>query len=191
MNKTFQIILQIILGFYLVEFFGGMLHWFEDSYLNYCTNIPILSDIVKANELHHFFPRSILYYSYFENIKVTLYIIIVLFIICFIFFKSTMIKYKYLFGSLFFFSLCINIIHKYSHMRDCELPYIIRKLQKNNIIMSHEEHSIHHRNAADKYFVMNKYTNTFFDKIKFFNIIEGIIYKITGISPNKKTYDSY
>lgn len=76
-------------------------------------------------------------------------------------------------------------------MRDCELPTIIKKLQKNGVIMSHEEHRLHHQDGDDKYFIMNSYTNKFLDKLKFFETIEGVIYKITGVSPNKKAYNSY
>ena len=186
-----NIILQILIGFYIVEIFSGSIHWFEDSYFNYCTDIPILTDVIKANELHHFFPRSMLYYSYFENIKITFYITILIFIISFYFFKKTMLKYIYISASTFFFSVCVNIIHRFSHMRECELPYIITLLQKYNIIMSHDEHKIHHRDAVNRYFIMNRYTNTFFDSINFFGILERIIYKITGVTPNTRTYESY
>ena len=93
-----NIILQILIGFYIVEIFSGSIHWFEDSYFNYCTDIPILTDVIKANELHHFFPRSMLYYSYFENIKITFYITILIFIISFYFFKKTIMKLYYYFS---------------------------------------------------------------------------------------------
>jgi hypothetical protein len=46
-------ILQIILAIFLADVVGGGAHWFEDTYLDYCTSIPFLSEIAKHNELHH------------------------------------------------------------------------------------------------------------------------------------------
>jgi len=63
-----NIILQIIIGFFLADFLSGLFHWIEDTYLDYCINIPILKDISKGNEMHHYFPRAILAYSYVEHV---------------------------------------------------------------------------------------------------------------------------
>ena len=52
-------IFQIIIGFLLADFLSGFFHWFEDTYLDYCTNIPILSTVSKDNELHHYWLRYV------------------------------------------------------------------------------------------------------------------------------------
>ena len=59
----YYIFIQIILGFILADFITGIVHWFEDTYLVYCINIPFINEISKNNELHHYFPRSMLGYS--------------------------------------------------------------------------------------------------------------------------------
>ena len=53
-----NIYIQIILGFILADFVAGIFHWYEDTY--FCINIPLLRNIAKNNELHHYFPRSII-----------------------------------------------------------------------------------------------------------------------------------
>jgi hypothetical protein len=59
--------LQIIIGYLLADLFTGFFHWLEDTYLDYDCEIPILKDLAKHNEIHHFFPRTIVGYSYLEN----------------------------------------------------------------------------------------------------------------------------
>ena len=68
----FNIILQLIIGFLLADIVTGGFHWLEDSYFDYCTDIPIIGTIAQDNELHHYFPRSMLAYSYLDHITVSL-----------------------------------------------------------------------------------------------------------------------
>lgn len=130
----FQIGFQIILGFFIADFVSGLFHWFEDTYLDYCLNIPFIGDISKHNELHHYFPRSMLVYSTLETVSTTLPFIIVI-IFCFViyykFFNKKIANYFYILFSFFFFISISNLIHKYSHMRDCERNDIITIIQKN------------------------------------------------------------
>ena len=40
---------QILIGLFIADLFTAFFHWFEDTYLEYCINIPILSQIAKDN----------------------------------------------------------------------------------------------------------------------------------------------
>ena len=187
-----NIFIQILIGFLLADILTGIFHWFEDTYLDYCTNIPIVSDISKDNELHHYFPRAIVGYSYYENISLSLPLAIIIFGILFIFNKKNMYKYIYLYSALFIFSVTSNIIHKFSHMRDCENNYVVRELQKIGIFCSHNQHKIHHQLSTEKYCVISGYTNYILDNIYFWRFLETIIFLATGIKPSRKLgYDGY
>jgi energy-converting hydrogenase Eha subunit G len=111
-----NIILQIVIGYILADLAAGIFHWFEDSYLDYCIDIPIISDIAKDNEMHHYFPRSIVSYTYLENMYVTFPSTIILLLILYSVNKS-LFKYGYLIGSFAFFSITSNLIHRFAHMR--------------------------------------------------------------------------
>ena len=185
-------LLQIIIGFLLADFLSGFFHWFEDTYLNYCTNIPVLSTVSKDNELHHYFPRSIIAYSYLEHIQVTLFLTIIIIGIIFICDKKFVFRYKYLFISLACFSTIANIIHRYAHMRQCENFAAITLLQKTGILCSHEHHSIHHEKSDEKYCVISECNNAILDRLYFWRALESIVYLITGIAPDRKMkYDDY
>ena len=54
MNK----LIQIITGFILADIITGIFHWFEDTYLSYCINFPILSEISKNNEIASLFSKK-------------------------------------------------------------------------------------------------------------------------------------
>ena len=85
-----------------------------------------------------------------------------------------------------------NIIHRYSHMRDCENNFFVIFLQKTGILCSHNHHSMHHRLKNQKYCVISEYNNYILDSIYFWRILENIIYLFTNIKPNRKgSFDDY
>jgi len=186
-------IIQIVLGFILADLIVGFFHWFEDSYLDYCIDFPILGQISKDNELHHYFPRSIIAYNYFEHVSVTIPIIVIIFSILYLINKNIFTyKYKYFFISFAFFCTVSNIIHRYSHMRQCETNIILQFLQYTGIFCSHEHHSSHHVNPTQKYCVISEYNNYILDNINFWRGMENMVYILTNIKPNRKqAYDSY
>ena len=187
-----RIIIHLIIGFLLADFAAGVFHWFEDSYLDYCLSFPILGDIAKDNEMHHYFPRSILAYSYLENTYTTFALVIILLIFLFCFNKPVLYKYKYLIGSFSFFAINSNFLHKLSHMRDCENNVIVKSLQKCGLLCSHEHHKTHHTLINEKYCVITEYNNFVLDNIHFWRGVEYIIYCITGIQPvRKKSSNNY
>jgi len=181
-----NIFLQILIGFFIADIMGGILHWGEDTYLDYCIDVPILSGIAKDNELHHYFPRSMLAYSYFEHMTVSLPVTLSILLILYFTNKSILVKYPYLFLSFAFFSILSNIFHRFSHMRNCENHYIISFLQQTGILCSHEHHSMHHKNIDQKYCVISEYNNYLLDSIHFWRCLEYMILLLTGIEPSRK-----
>ena len=185
------ILLQIIIGFVLADILTGGFHWFEDSYLNYCTELPILSDVAKDNELHHYFPRSIIAYSYFDHIKYTLPVtfLVTLFMILI---NKAVLKYPFFLISFGFFSIFSNIFHRFTHMRECENHPIINFLQKYGVLCSHKQHSLHHTIPSGKYCVISEYNNYILDTLYFWKFLEYIIFLIFNMKPyQNKQYDDY
>jgi hypothetical protein len=183
--KYVNITIQIIIGYLLADLIVGLFHWFEDNYLDYCNEIPIFSELAKDNEMHHYFPRSMLAYSYLEHIQYTLPACLLLLLLLYIFNKS-IFKYYFFIISFSFFCVTSNIIHRFSHMRFCENNYIIILLQSSGILCSHTEHSKHHNSPHEKYCVVSDYNNYILDSIYFWRTLEYIIYLVTNIEPKNK-----
>jgi len=176
-----NIIIQIIIAFFITDILAGFFHWFEDRYIDYCTNIPIIKDIAEDNELHHYFPRAILAYSYAENMIITTIIAIIIIFFVFIINSSLLVEYKYFFISFFIFSSITNVIHRISHLRDCETNEFIKFLQKIGLLSNHEYHAVHHETANTRFCPATIYTNFIFDSLHIWEFIEHIIYFFTGI----------
>jgi len=187
-----SILLQFFIAFLVVDILGGVFHWFEDTYLDYCVDVPFISEIAKDNELHHYFPRTIVAYSYLENMKKTVIILSVILLILYLVFRKSIFKYPFFLASFLFWSCTINVFHRFSHMRECENHFIITSLQKTGLLCSHEHHSVHHKTVDSKYCVLSEYTNHLLDSIYFWRILESIIFICTGIKPDRKPpYDDY
>jgi len=186
-----NIIIQILLGFILADIVGGIFHWFEDTYLSYCINIPFLNKIAVKNEMHHYFPRSIVAKSYLENISTTVLILLIFLPLIYLFYRINR-NYIYFIISFLFFISISNVIHRFSHMRDCEKNNFIILLQKSGILCSSEHHKIHHEGSNQKYCVISEYNNYILDNIYFWRILEYVIYQLTSIKPDRKPgYDDY
>jgi hypothetical protein len=185
-----NIILQIILGFLLADVVTGIFHWFEDSYLDYCVDIPIVGRIAKDNELHHYFPRTIVSCSYWENMRVTFPLTITILIILYLLNRS-LFKNIYLISSFAFFCITSNLLHRFSHMRECENNRFTIFLQNTGILCSHKHHLIHHTINTGRYCVMSEYSNHILDSIYFWRALEYIVFLFTGIKPTRKPYDDY
>lgn len=186
-----NIILQIILAYLLADFFTGVFHWFEDSYLDYCISIPFISDIAKDNDMHHYFPRSTLLYSYWENTRLNLIITIIVLLIIYAINKKFVINNIYFMLTFAFFSVISNICHRFSHMRDCENSQFVIFLQKIGILSSHTYHSVHHETSTSRYCPISIYNNYILDYIYFWRILEYIVFLLTGITPSRNEYNKY
>jgi hypothetical protein len=183
-TKLKEILLGIIIGDFITAFF----HWLEDSYLEpHKIKNKFLYNIAIENEFHHFIPRSILSCSHFYNIRITTFISFIALILFNLlakdFFKKNFIS---IIVCLFIISIS-NLIHRFSHLRIQELNPILYFLQKNNIIISNDEHRIHHaENPYIKFGVINKYTNYIYDYFMIWNKFEKLFYLLFGIKPTKK-----
>lgn len=187
-----KVLIEIIIGFIVADIFTGTIHWLEDTYLSYCINFPILSSISKDNEMHHYFPRSILAYSYLDHLTLSLPFVIMMLLLFFFINKCFLYKHIFFFISFFTFTALSNIIHRLSHMRDCEKSDFIKNIQTTGILCSQEHHNKHHIRNLEKYCVISEYNNYFLDNMNFWRLLEYIIYVITGIKPNRKqSYNEY
>jgi hypothetical protein len=183
--------IQIVIGYFLADFIGGLLHWFEDTYLPYDTSIPLLSTIAKDNEMHHYFPRSILAYSLIESLSVTLTGSIIIIFTVYLMSPTFLLSYKYLWASFFIFGSFSNNFHKLSHMRDCEKIWIVKQLQHIGMLCSSSEHREHHVYGRNKYCVNTNYLNWILDPIGFWRILEYLIDCAFNIKPQWTIYDDY
>lgn len=188
MIVVFELVLGLVIADVLIAFF----HWIEDAYFSFCMTIPVLSTIAKDNSLHHYFPRDIVAYSYLENMTVTFPMAVLLLLVAFASMPAVVMKYKYMFGTIFVVASIANIFHRFAHMRDCELPMFINMLQGAGVLVGHDHHKLHHETSNSKYGVIMPITNYVLDGIGLWRCLELSISFVSGIrSEHTMTYEDY
>ena len=188
-----SIIIQIFIGLIAADILSGFFHWIEDNYLDdYCSKIPFVSSIIKDNELHHYYPRGVLAYHYIEHLTLTLPTTLLILFFVYYYYPNVFYRYLYFFIVFGFFSSTAAIVHRISHMRDCELSFPIKFLQKIGLLSSHQHHKVHHEISDSRYCSVTSLTNHLLDYIHFWRFPEAIVYFLTGISPKRRpTYSDY
>lgn len=186
---TTQIILEVLGALFLIDFVTAFMHWFEDNYLYYDFPFPILNGLSIDNEMHHFMPRTITYYSYLENMYYTTILALILVIIILSIrhiFNIPLLKNKYFLGTTLIFGMLPNLIHRFQHERDCERPYIISQLFKYGIFIDREKHKMHHKMPNGNYGVMVPILNNIYEYFNLWNILERFIFFFFDIPTTKK-----
>jgi ubiquitin-conjugating enzyme E2 variant len=186
-----MLLLTIFIAILLADFITGFFHWFEDSYLPYCTKFPIFRDIAKDNVLHHYFPRAMLAYSNLEHCHYSLPATILIALLLFLKFPVFLKRNAVFILVLFVFVNMANIIHSWAHMRKCELNPLIAFLQEHGLLQSHEYHRVHHRTGNARFCVITPLLNSILDNVRFWSGIETTVHLCTGVKPSHVTYDDF
>ena len=176
-------ILEFVIALLVVDFAAALLHWFEDNYLYYDFPFPFLNQISKDNEMHHFMPRVITYYSFMESVYVSLIISTFSSILLHLVTSFKLNKYPVFYATALVLGSLINVIHKCQHQRDCERPWFITMLYKYKILISREKHMSHHNGdtnseffqTSNNYGIIFEMPNNIYDALDIWSILEKVI----------------
>lgn len=185
--------IKVLLAWLLADFITGLVHWFEDKYLD-SSKFAIIDDIAKNNDIHHEKPTAMLISSAWSNIKQSAYVAWPIAFLLFLLNAPFVIWLGVAFSSLG------NLIHRWAHTPAKQLNLAIRIMQKTGLFISYREHDLHHRSmlklipkylAGYKYCTMTNYMNPLLDNIKFWDTLESSLSKI-GIKTikDKKEIDA-
>lgn len=186
-----QIIVDIAAGALLGDFAAAFSHWCEDTFLPYDTSFPILSGIAKHNELHHFIPRTITAFSYAENCSHTFVLALATVVVAFVLFPAWSFRHMWFWLSAFIVGSTSNLVHRFSHERDCERPAWATWAQKRGLIVDSVHHRQHHQDPVQKFAVVFPFTNAFYDGIGLWPILERICNMFGVASAHKPPTSAY
>jgi ubiquitin-conjugating enzyme E2 variant len=187
------VLLQVLAGALVADAASGLIHWFEDTYLPYCTTTPFLSTVARDNELHHYFPREITHFGDLQNTVITFPLALACVCMATWWWPRGVVKtHRGFWLSFLVFASLANVFHKYAHLRDCEKPGAVRFLQEHGLAISSEEHRAHHLRPDHKYCTITPWVNPVLDGLGVFRFLEGAIGALTGVRPSpKKGYGDY
>lgn len=171
-------IVALTAGYIGSDFVSGMVHFLCDTFGS--ENTPVLGQgFIKAFRVHHSDPTDITRHGFVETngknclISLPVFIFAVLFLNFGDFFQ--------LFVGIFITALTLavfgtNQFHKWAHTAELKgFPVV---LQKWGVILSKENHNVHHTAPHDKYYcITTGWLNPLLTKIKFFDIIKLIFKK--------------
>jgi ubiquitin-conjugating enzyme E2 variant len=159
-----------ILVILLVDFISGVVHWAEDTFLT--ENMPVLGEwIVSPNLLHHrdggAFVRNSWLQSSWDLLLAGLLIVGAASLI------GLLSWQLWLFVGI---GVNANQIHKWSHMKDSNIPAPIRLLQRCRVLQARRRHSAHHRGQKNSsYCVVTPFVNPVLDGLGFWRALERIL----------------
>ena len=168
---------KVLGGVYLADFISGVFHWFEDRYGN--PEWPILGHTIRENQQHHHTPRSFLKGNLWTRNR-EVWAIGAAFLIGF-----WALGWLNLFSiSALLFGMFANEIHAAAHRSPKENGRLITLLQKTGLLQSHKHHAHHHRKGKDSHYcVMTNHLNPVLERVQFFQTLEALVKRFTGIIP--------
>lgn len=177
------LLLKILIAWLLADFITGVVHWFEDRYMD-SYSLNFLDSIAKDNDLHHRKPTAMLLSSGWTNMKSAAA------------FAWPLAALLWLFGAPLlvwlplFFAAFGNLIHRWSHVPKKKHPRWIRGMQEFGLFISQQSHEQHHRSmkqlipkhlAGYKFCGMTDWLNPVLDSFGFWTALEVAMLKTFGI----------
>jgi ubiquitin-conjugating enzyme E2 variant len=170
-----MIILKILAIILIADFLTGFFHFLLDQYGR--PDARFFKNAIEINLAHHESPRRMVDRGYWALTKDSWAIGLVIFGISLFWGFHWEVLLFVLIGAQ------ANIIHKWSHMKQSEKPFLVDHLQRFRIIQHKRHHGRHHRKPFDSYFcVMTNFWNPILERIYFW---EGMIkfLRIFGLKP--------
>lgn len=176
---------QIVIGALVADFVTAAAHWLEDTYLPYTKAQGLLGSIARDNEMHHFIPFSITTGSWWDNCRVSWMLLAVIGMASWVIAPRWCASHRTFLITTAALMGITNLLHRFQHERDCARPRIVTMLQKTGILCSRDEHAVHHRQPSIKYGVLWGFSNTLYDTLGVWRLLEGMIHVMTGVSPHQ------
>lgn len=173
-----SILFQLLIAWLLADFITGLVHWFEDKYLEKDKTLNFLSSIAEDNDLHHRKPTAMIQNSGWTNMKSG-----------FVVGTPVAIILWFIGAPLWLWLACFfsgfgNLVHRWSHTPKKQLNSFIRFMQYTGLFISHEHHDSHHRSMAKlipkhlsgyRFCPMTNWVNPVLDYIDFWKKLEVLL----------------
>jgi len=190
---TFTLFTSIVLGTFggllLADFMSGLVHWTADTWGN--LEWPIIGKtLLRSFREHHVAPSAMCNHDIVEtNSDNLMMILLPLFLLC----RSQVSPVWFeVFFYCFWLSACVGIaltnqIHKWTHTY--RPPAMVVWLQSTGLILTKENHLIHHRPNFDGYYcITTGWLNPILEKTKFWKKLEKVVSALTGLVPREDDY---
>ncbi len=180
-----------VTGFILADFVSGFVHWLGDTWGS--TEMPILGKaLIRPFREHHVDAKAITRHDYVETNGANCLVAVpvaagALFIPLTIEgWVSPALFALISIGSMIFWVMMTNQIHKWAHLDEEQTPKVLQVLQNMHIILPPKHHQIHHTAPFDTYYsITTGWLNWPLAKLGFYRHAERFWTALTGLVPRK------
>ncbi len=185
------LVAALLSGFLFADFVSGFVHWMADTWGS--ADMPVLGkSLVRPFREHHVDQKAMTHHDYIEtngaNCLVSLPVAAgVLLIPLNIEGWVSFSLYSFVtLGSMVFFVMWTNQIHKWSHFAPEQTPMFLKVLQKLHLILPSGHHQQHHSSPYDTYYcITTGWLNWPLAKIGFYRHAERFITALFGLIPRR------
>jgi hypothetical protein len=176
MYTLILVTLRAIRTIFTAEFFAGVVHWFEDAYVREDT--PLLGRYVaRPNIVHHHYPRYMTRHKWWQSS----------WDLCLL--SALVVVTAWLCGVLnwqiWLFAIVAanaNEFHKWAHRTSVENGPVISFFQSLGVLQTAQHHALHHTDPKNSHYcTMTNYLNPILDGIRFWDGMEWMLAKTTGL----------
>jgi len=184
LTNPFLAMAALMVGFVAADFVSGFVHWMADTWGT--AEWPIIGKaLIRPFREHHVDQKEITRHDFVETNGNN----------CFISVPAALVAVALPDGAAGFFcaamtfSMCLaifgtNQFHKWAHMDDP--PRAVRWLQRASLVLPPEHHAVHHTAPYAKYYCITVgWLNEALFRLRFFQTLEKIISRITGLIPRE------
>jgi ubiquitin-conjugating enzyme E2 variant len=169
-----MIFFNVLAAWLLADFLTGIVHWFEDRYMD-SFSLNLLDSLAKENDLHHKQPTAMTLSTGWTNMKSAAFVGWPVAVLLGLIGMPTVV------WLVPFFASFGNLVHRWSHIPKRKLPRWIRAMQEIGLFISQAHHDAHHRSmkrlipkhlAGFKFCAMTDWVNPVLDAIRFWHWCE-------------------
>jgi ubiquitin-conjugating enzyme E2 variant len=185
------IVAALACGFIMADFVGGFVHWMADTWGS--TNMPVLGKaLIRPFREHHVDPKAMTRHDYIETngancmISVPVAAMTLAIPLDIEGWVGPALFTVVSMGSMIFWVMMTNQIHKWSHLDADQTPTLLRWAQRLHLVLPPTHHDRHHTAPFDTYYcITTGWLNWPLHKIGFFRILERMVMAVSGAIPRK------
>jgi hypothetical protein len=178
-------------GFILADFVSGFVHWAADTWGS--TDLPLLGKtLIRPFREHHVDPKAMTKHDYIETngancmISVPVAAMTLAIPLHIEGWVAPALFTVVSMGSMIFWVMMTNQIHKWSHLEPEETPALLRWAQRLHLVLPPAHHQRHHTPPFDTYYcITTGWLNWPLHKLGFYRALERLLMATTPMIPRR------
>lgn len=177
---------SVVAGLFVADFLTAFFHWLEDTYLPFTDAPGMLGQIARDNEMHHYIPYSVTVGTWWQNCKVSVQLVAAAGLALVLVAPRWVANNRVFVLTVALLVALASLVHRFQHERDCLRPRLVTALMACGLLVSREQHQVHHRHADTNYSVLLGFTNPIYDGLGVWRGLEAVLSAVGLPKPMRK-----